>query len=195
MGHDWPGNVRALEETLERAVLSHKGLRLLQPEHLSLGKTAPPPVATVQKRRIEVVAKDNALGQSQMAGFESYGLRNMLTALAAFPYDRLTAPDLIASYGIAREAMGRCLAGLLRQALVATSRATAEKPSGEIYYTPAIHLLFGIQEKDKKKWPTSKCADRVREIIGFSATLKDELLTDDVLRTAYDAATRLRQKK
>ena len=191
MKHDWPGNIRSLERVIERAVLHYKGLRILLPQHLNIEKTRiPVPPAQLQKPATELTK--TLLKPTKESSIE---LKEILKMVAAFPYERLTPSDLVGSYGEARKAMVRCLAGLLRQALVVTSKPTAENPEGKIYYTPAVHLLLGIKDQEKKKWKSPKCADLVRKIIGASEELKSEFLVDNILRTAYDAATRLRQRK
>jgi DNA-binding NtrC family response regulator len=193
--HDWPGNVRDLERVIEHAVLNFKGIRVLSPQHLNLRKSASFEPPSSQDLKLKETLKPTVMKAIASSETEALGLRDLLQMLASFPYNQLPVTDLIRSYGVARDAMARCMAGLLRQALVATSRPTPEKPDGEIYYSPAIHLLLGIQEQEKTKWKTPKCADMVRNIIGISENLTEELLSDPVLRSAYEAATRLRRKK
>jgi len=191
LAHDWPGNIRDLERVIEHAVLNHKGLRLLLPQHLKLGKAIPP----IPKQALPEQLTSQPTTPDAAEGTKADDLQGLLRVLKAFPYEQLKPADVVGSYGPAREAMARCLAGLLRRALVLTSRPTPEKPSGEIYYTPAIHLLVGVPEQEKKKWSSPKCADLVRQIISATDDLKDEFLSDEVLRAAYEAASRLRQRK
>ena len=194
LAQNWPGNVRDLERVIEHGVLHYKGLRILLPQHLKLGIAASPeqPLAG----RDESISGPEPVGTtvttSKATGEE---LQRLLRMLSEFPYDHLSSAELVGSYDVAREATLRCMAGLLRQALVVTSRPTAGNPSGEIYYTPAVHLLLGIQEQEKIKWRSPKCADLVRQIVGASEELKEEFLADEILRAAYEAATRLRQRK
>jgi hypothetical protein len=73
------------------------------------------------------------------------------------------------------------LAYTLKAALVATTRATREKPSGEISYHPAMKLATG-------NWnlTASSSADLVKRIRNLCHETKELFKADPVLREAYE---------
>lgn len=176
--YEWPGNIRELRRVVFDAVNSHPDVEHLVLAHIRLPDRreykeplgyAPAPPATRPNDSL-IPALSILIDQIDRHDFD-----------AANP--ECWAGQLIAI----RSACARLLARALRASLLATRRPTLDCPSGEILIHPAIKLLTG-----RKDLSASKAADLVKWILNLSPEEKDALLADDILRVAFEIATRLR---
>jgi transcriptional regulator with GAF, ATPase, and Fis domain/tetratricopeptide (TPR) repeat protein len=89
LAHDWPGNIRELEQAVRRGALLAHGTRI-QPEDLALG-------AAASTRRAALERFDRGLVEQALRGAN----RNRTAAAAALGISRVTLHRWIRKYGIA----------------------------------------------------------------------------------------------
>lgn len=167
--YDWPGNIRELKNMIEAAARS-SGLRIITPNHLrfpSAPRSRPEPQSSC--------GRESASPPVDFPGLIRNASVGDLSSLANEDLSGLLPEAAV------------LLAHILKAALVATSRITREKPSGEISYHPAMKLATG-------NWnlAASPAADLVKRIRNLCQETKELFEADPVLREAYKRCKRSR---
>lgn len=183
VAHEWPGNVRALESCVRKAVASHPDVEYLFPLHFDLPGT----------RLVHPAAKT----WPQVAPLEdehTYDATSTLIEELARILDNpqmavLPAPVLSGLLPKLERAYARLTARLLKSALHATSRPTPSEPRGEVLIQPAMKLLAGDQNLT-----ASRAADWIKRLLNLAPEEIDDLLEDRLLQEAYRRALKLRPK-
>jgi DNA-binding NtrC family response regulator len=177
--HDWPDNVRGLEQVIESAVYRFPKLRVLSAAHLRLPGRSPHSKTIVPTPGLEPATGGGRLPQllQQLGSLD-------LTA-AALPRTEWAGklPDLQATFA-------RAAGALLRAALVATLKPTPENPAGELRIHPAVKLAMGDSSLS-----ASRAADVIKRVMSIDPEVQTELMEDPLLAAAYRTATRLRPKR
>lgn len=184
-GSPWPGNVRELERTIERAVFSHRGLRVLSAAHLQLPAPLPPHQVLLHDERVSqrprVATEVVADGRS---------LRALWDSMADLPSAEMSPKELSGALESLRDHYAGLALRLLKAALLATSRSTLTHPGGEVFIHPAMKLLTG-----DPSLTASKAADLIKKVFAASTAVRTEMLRDAVLAEAYETALRLRPRR
>ncbi len=181
--YDWPGNIRELQNCLYKAVSDSPDVEHLFPVHLHFGSSGEASVPRKPERgdlRIE----------SAQHGLTVQDLDALVGVLREFPFEGVKPTDLVGRLPILQESLARFVAGLLKAALLATSRPTPDHPEGAILIHPAIKLLTG-----DKTLSASKAADIIKRLLSLSPEAEQLRIHDSVLQQAYETAVRLRPRR
>ena len=192
MAHEWPGNIRELDNTIDLAVLRFKGLRKLVPGHLGLTSSRPPASARAdrvttargtgkggglppEERSPEVVSADHDIV-----------FQDLPAALDAVTLDHLQYESWAGKLPEIQEANNRLIARLVRVALEGTLRRSLDNKKGTVQIHPAMKALTG-----DAKLTASKAADLIKRLAGNSPVFV-EWCDDPLLKEALEKAKTLR---
>ncbi|MBV9124243.1 MAG: sigma 54-interacting transcriptional regulator [Planctomycetes bacterium] len=174
--YDWPGNIRELRTCICNAVFSYPDVEHLVPLHLQFGEDG---------RRASGSSALAALASENASGSDA--LDRLIAALGQFPFAGVRPADLVGKLPALQQAYALLAARLLQAALQATSKPTPDIPNGVVLIHPAIKLLTG-----NKSVTASKAADIIKRLLGLDAEVRERMLTDPILKEAYETALRLR---
>jgi len=151
--NDWPGNIRALEGCVRKAVADYPDVEYLYPIHFQLPRHGAPkaPESAGVPQSQPVVATP---GTS-----EALRLDDLLRLVEQFDFDRVTRGDLAGFLPKLQVAFYRFLGRTLEAALRQTSKPTPADPEGELVYTAALKLLKGT-----KKLTTTAAWDEIKRL-------------------------------
>lgn len=184
---DWPGNMRELRHCIVNAVNNYPGVEHLAPIHLVLEHSPRPDVPALLQTPVTaedigsptaVDGPDRAEASRDTVGRSGF---SDLHAIGAARVGELAGrlPDQV-----------RLLAGFLRAALLATTKASLGNPDGEQSITRAAELMTG-----RLRLGSTSAADLVKRVFNLYPPLKEELLRDPTLKKAYDSAMSIRPKR
>lgn len=182
-GADWSSNVRGLEQTIESAVYRFPKLRVLSAGHLRL------PEGRV--RTTATPGVQQAAGVGPTLPSTSGSLSELLQELDAFDFgDAVGRRRWVGKLPHVYATFASTAASLLRAALIATRKPTPQNPEGELKVHPAVKLAMGDE-----RLSASTAADVIKRVVSIDPMVKRQLMTDPILREAFEIAVRLRPTK
>jgi transcriptional regulator with AAA-type ATPase domain len=183
---DWPGNIRALESSVRKAVNSHPDVDYLFPHHFDdlSGSLKGRPGLSVVVRRGPGQAPAREAGRT-----EAPRIAAVLELLDDPAFAELQGPGVAGVLPRIEGAYARLIARLLRSALMATARATPDQPEGKVLIHPAIKLLQGDPGLS-----ASKAADVVKRLLSLNPQSLGPLVDDGFVKAARKRALTLRPR-
>jgi two-component system response regulator HydG len=180
--YDWPGNVRELRNCIFNAINNHPDVEHLVRVHIQFSEIKGPPnkPLAVTQRTIPLTSRDQ---------FMAEGIEGLIRTLSTFTFESVRPSHLAGKLSEIQSAYACLIAGYLKAALEATSKPTPENPDGKILIHPAMKLVTG-----NPKLTASKAADLIKKLLGISTQVREALVSDPVLKEAYEIALRLRPK-
>ncbi len=177
--YDWPGNIRELQNCIINAVNQHLDNELLVPNHLN--------IPVIESSGLK---KKTKFTLDRIESYENIGkLDQLLDGLINFDFNPEDAKCLMGKLDNIQDSYSTFLANYLALALKLTRKLTLENPDGEILIHPAIKYVTG------KKVSASKAADIIKKIINISQENMESVLSEPILKEAYDKSLKLRPKK
>ncbi len=179
--HDWPGNIRELENCIVHAVNYNPDVEYLVPVHIQL--------PSVRESNSSVVVAPTAISPISSGHLEADNLDGLIRDLDNFAFDA-TKPERLRGL---MPAIQRLIARYLKAALL----ATRDPITDQIYITTAYRLMFNVRSKPKKSGlnDTQKGADlmkRIKGLVDRSPEDVESLFSDPILKEAYERAVRTR---
>jgi DNA-binding NtrC family response regulator len=175
MSHDWPGNIRELENVLENAIYNYRGLKILSANHLVIRKGG----GTIEKQAPP--------GPQEETGTTSHiltdrDLVSLLDSLDRFDFTHLKQEELKGKLLAIQDTFARCIARYLNAAFKLTLNYTGEHPKGEISYLRTIKLISG--EFDIKATPARRLLNHLLKI--SPAALQELLEAEPLVKEAIE---------
>lgn len=185
--YDWPGNVRALESCVRRAVASHPDVEYLYPHHFDL-----PRHQTIAAPAPHVHADNSKNGSPGVVGEEEHSLQSIIETLRSVSCAEVPAQELAGSLERLERAYARFGVRLLAAALRATRNITPENPAGEVKISPAVKLLTG-----RSNLTSNDAADLVNWLLSFVPDEAGQVVDEDadLLEQAREMAVKLRGER
>jgi DNA-binding NtrC family response regulator len=179
---DWPGNIRALESAVRKAVADHPDMEYLFPLHFDIRARASTmnAASTGPSKTVGAVPKEESL--EPLAD-----LARIVNAMDDPRIEDTPVPGLIGVLPRLEAAYARLTARLLRASLSATARHTPGEPEGKVLIHPSLKLLVG-----DPNLPASKAADLIKRILGLQPEALGNLMESRLLREAQERALSLR---
>lgn len=184
LAHGWPGNVREFRNCIVNAVNNNPDVEHLYPLHLQLPGEGLAPRMPGTDEEAEVPTDMRATG-----GYGVNNVNHLLNVIESFSFESEDVPNLAGRLPAVQGACARLMARYLAEVLKATSKATLQKPEGELLIHPALKLMTG-----DAKLTASKAADIIKRILQMDSEAVERLMSEPVLRDAYEKALRLRPK-
>jgi DNA-binding NtrC family response regulator len=181
--YDWPGNIRELRSCIFNAVKSHPDVEYFVPIHIQIPKIG---VTSVSSKYVDF----STPSARRILEPEEQELEELINAIAAFRINPSQPANLVGKLSRLQKAYARLLAEYLKAALGATSRPIPEKPEGKILIHPAVKLMTGNSDVS-----ASKAADIIKRLLSVDPEVTESLLSDPILKEAYETALRLRPKQ
>lgn len=185
--HDWPENVRELEDSIERAIKTFPGLRYLSARHLRLGSGRAGPTSTVQE---VAFAPSSALSHMADVRAPVAEFDRILASVDAFVANAMSHAEWAGKLPAVLDAFGRMMATLVLASIKATRKPTPDNAQGKLEITPAMKLLSG-----RADLRTPSAADLIKKLRGISPATSRLWDADPVLREAFEASVRARPYK
>ncbi len=191
MDHDWPDNIRGLEQVIELAVSKYKGLKILSKNHISLAadskaETTSKPVIS-QKLKRDIRSEDITLS-----------INELIACINNFEFDDDNSIQWQWKGNDLREAFFHLMERYLRAGLEATRKINFEDPKGKIQHTPAINLILGPKKgKTGKKAeynPTEAYAE-IKRLLMLKSKEVENLISDPVVKEIFEKAKKNRSAK
>ena len=188
--HDWPDNIRGLEDVIERAVYKWPGFQVLMPEHLSLkaklkggssGENAPVP--STKLRTSPSVRAASSADQQQ-----AVPLDQIVSVLREYRPDMNDQDAWAGRLDELQEAYATLLSKLVKAALLAK-----RDYKGGIHHTPAMRLLKG--DKLAAKGEASIAYSVIKNLLNHHPPALEKILADPMLAAIYQTACDKRSAK
>lgn len=193
MDHDWPGNVRELRTCIQQAVRNHQDVEYLVPLHLYLASDGT--TANVIAEAPSPPARMTLLDREQSdlgpigtgTGLDAVPLDELVSVISSYEFNATDSAALFDRLSQLEAATAVLLANYLKAVLVATSRPTQDHPEGEVFIHPAGKLMTG-----NSKLSASKAADLIKRLLNRAPEAIEPLMSDPLLKDAFETAQRLR---
>ena len=187
--YPWPGNIRELENVIENAVFTYKGLRWLETDHLKLpshetqNQPIPSDISSTQTKTDSDKIPEKQLNTDETHIHES--LNELIEYLDNFSFDGYQHADLSGKLPQIEAAYARFIAYYLKAAL---------NLRGEIQYQAAMRCIIGDNDLSG-----AKAKRQIEKILGISKTpylvsnapeiiekLEEFVESDPILKKACD---------
>ncbi len=174
--YDWPGNIRQLENIIEKAVYNYKGLKVLSANHLDFGENI------VQEHVETPVLKTSSTKEIPAREPVDRNLDAIIEALENFDFNLLKKEQLKGKLPVIEDAYAQFIAKFLASSLRATQIYTSKRPTGEISYHPAIKLI--TDDFEMKATPAKRLLNSLLKI--SPRALKKLVESDPVLKETIE---------
>lgn len=182
LSYEWPGNIRELESCIRSAVTNYPDVEYLVPAHLNIDEIG-------FKTRSSNDVGNEMPSSSGMPRSEGPDLDGLISAIATFKVESLSSARLAGKLGRLQAAYAHLIAKYLEAVLTATKKPGPKEPDGKILIHPAVKLLTGDSDISG-----SKAADLIKRLLSIDPSVTESLLSNPILREAYETAVRLRPK-
>ena len=180
--YDCPGNIRMLRSCIFNAVNNNPDVEHLAPIHIQF-----PENHKTSEDSMSVTPPD--ISSTRRIYSDTISLDELIRTLDSFTFESAVPLDITGRLSNIQRAYARFIARYLRASLEATRKPTPEEPKGQIFIHPAVKLMTG-----DSKLTASKAADLIKRLLSISHTDIESLLSDPILKSAYETAIRLRPK-
>jgi transcriptional regulator of acetoin/glycerol metabolism len=177
--YGWPGNVRELRNCVFEAVNNHPDVEHLVAEHIKIPEQVKP----------QISVPGGAPSEAQTLP-SSATIREIVRFVSSSSFDGTPPDELVGRLPELQASFARLMAGYLKAALMATRKLTLQNTKGKLLIHPAAKLIMG-----NRRLSASKAADIVKKLLTIHPESTEQLLSDPVLREAYEIALRLRPRR
>jgi DNA-binding NtrC family response regulator len=179
--YDWPGNIRELRNCIFEAINSYPDVEHLVAEHIRL----PEP----HGRRSEIESSLSTEPPS-ISGVPPGTMDEIFHQLSRVTFDSTPVAQLSGKLTRLQSIFARIMAEYLRAALIATRKLDLQNLKGKPLIHPAAKLMTG-----NASLSASKAADIVKKLLGIHPESAQQILSDPILKEAYEIAVRLRPRR
>lgn len=182
VNYHWPGNIRQLRNCISESINQHPDNELLAPFHFNIyskeSKSFPDDLIN------NVHPKGLSKSKDQITKLDT-----LLNEIIEFSFNADKSKDLIGRLSDINKAHSILLVNYLKYALKIHNKPTLDEPEGKILIHPTVKYITG------EKISASKAADIIKNILSVSPENLESLVSDPVLRSAYEIALKLRPKQ